>query len=178
MVYLLVLIQIILIIVLILSAIQFYRIVFRGFAPFISTRFNVIISVLKELDLKGNEVIYELGSGSAGFLRAVEQKFKSQKLVGIEYSWWPYFLSKIQVIFSNSKIKLIRKDMFKVDLKEADVIFCFLNIKMMIKLEDKFKKECRPGTLIISNIFKLPTIEPEKVIRENGNNIYFYRINK
>ncbi len=176
MIYFLVLIQIILIIVLVLSAIQFYRIVFKGFAPFISTGFNVILAVLKELDLKGDEVVYELGSGSAGFLRAVEQKFNNQKLVGVEYSWWPYFLSKAQIIFSGSKIKLIRKDMFEVNLKEADVIFCFLNIKMMVKLEKKFKEECRPGTLIISSIFKLPTIEPEKVIREKGNNIYFYRI--
>jgi hypothetical protein len=176
MIYFLFLIQFLLIIIFVLTSIQFYRIVFKGFAPFISSGFNVILTVLKELDLKGNEVVYELGSGSAGFLRGIEQKFKNQKLVGVEYSWWPYILSKIQIIFSGSRIKIVRKDIFKVDLKEADIIYCFLNIETMVKLEKKFVKECKPGTLIISYCFTLPNHEPEKTVREKNNNIYFYRI--
>lgn len=176
MIYLLIIVQSILIVVLILSAVQFYRILFQGFAPFISSGFRVILAVLKELDLHGREVVYELGSGSAGFLRGIEQKFKNTKLIGVEHSWWPYILSKIQIILSNSKIKIVREDIFKVDLKEADLIYCFLNIKTMAKLKDKFERECRPGTLIVSYCFKLPQHEPEKVIKENGNNIYFYRL--
>jgi hypothetical protein len=176
MLYFLFLIQILLIIILVITSIQFYRIVFRGFAPFISSGFNVILTVLKELDLKGDEVVYELGSGSAGFLRSIEQKFKNQKLIGIEYSWWPYILSNIQIAFSGSKIKILRKNILKVDLKEADIIYCFLNKTTMAKLSKKFAKECKPETLIISYCFTLPNYEPEKTVKEKNNNIYFYRI--
>ena len=176
MVYFLFLIQIFLVVFLVFASIQFYNIVFRGFAPFISTKFNAILSILKELELTGEENIYELGSGKAGFLREVEQKFNNSNLIGVEYSWWPYFLAQMQIKLSNSKIKLIRKDIFKVNLKEADVIYCFLSPEMMGKLEKKFRVECRSGTLIISYHFRIPSFEPEKVIKEEKNNIYFYRI--
>ena len=158
------------------ASVQFYNIVFRGFAPFISTKFEAILTILNDLNLNGEEHVYELGAGKAGFLRAVEQKFGNTKLTGIEYSFFPYFLAKMQIILSNSKINLIKKDMFKVNLKEADVIYCFLMPEMMKSLEEKFKKECRPGTLIISYHFSLPNIEAEKVLKEGKNNIYFYRI--
>lgn len=174
--YLFLLLAIFLFIIIILSSVQLYNIVFKGFAPFISTKFNAILSILKELDLNGDEVVYELGSGKAGFLRAIEQKFNSKNLIGVEYSWWPYILAKIQIALCDSKIELIRKDIFKVNLKEADIIYCFLSPKMMEKLEFKFKEECRPNTLVISYHFRMKSLEPEKVIKEKDNNIYFYRI--
>lgn len=176
MIYLFSLISIILVFVLVFASVQFYNIVFRGFAPFISTKFEAILTILKDLDLRGNEHIYELGSGKAGFLRAIEQRFGNKNLTGIEYSFFPYFLAKIQIVLSGSAIKIIRKDIFKVNLKEADVIYCFLSPEMMLKLEKKFKTECRPGTLVISYHFRLPNFEPERVLKENNDSIYFYRI--
>ena len=176
MLYILSFFLIVLLLALIFSAVQFFNIVFRGFAPFISTKFEAILTILKELELTGREHVYELGSGKAGFLRAVEQRFGNKKLTGIEYSFFPYFLAKIQIALSGSAIKILRKDMFKVNLKEADVVYCFLLPDMMNKLEQKFKNECRPGTLIISYHFKLPNITAEKVLKEGKNKIYFYRI--
>lgn len=176
MIYFLITIFIFLLFLLVFSSIQFYNIIFRGFAPFISTKFEAILTILSDLNLKGDEHIYELGSGKAGFLRAVEQKFSNTKLTGVEYSFFPYFLAKIQIILANSKIKLIKKDMFDVDLKDADVVYCFLMPEMMALLEKKFKTECRPGTLIISYHFRMPNTEPEKILKEKKNSIYFYRI--
>jgi hypothetical protein len=176
MLYFWIFIQTILLFILVFSVIQFYNVVFRGFAPFISTKFNAILAILKELDLKGDEVIYELGAGKAGFLRAVEQKFKNQRLIGVEYSWWIYFLAKIQIKLANSNIKLLNKNIFKVNLKEADLIYCFLSPEMMDRLEKKIKEECRPGTEIVSYHFSMPNMNPEKIIKEGKNNIYFYQI--
>lgn len=174
--FLMLFILVVLLTIMVFSIIQFYNIVFRGFAPFISTKFNAILLILKELNLNGQEVVYELGAGKAGFLRAVEQKFNNTKLIGIEHSFWPYCLARMQTILSGSKIKLIKKNILNVNLKEANVIYCFLNVKTMELLEKKFKEECRPGTLIISYVFKLAGLEPEKVVKENKNNIYFYRM--
>lgn len=175
-IFLLILVLIILLLVLVFITVQMYNIVFRGFAPFVSTKFHAILAILKELNLNGKECVYELGAGKAGFLRAVEQKFKNEHLVGVEYSWWPYILAKMQIMITGSKIKMIKKNIFKVNLKEADVIYCFLIPKMMDSLAEKFKKECRPGTLVVSYKFKISSLEPERMIKEGGNNIYFYRI--
>lgn len=174
--YLLIFIQIVLVFIIIFSVLQFYDIIFKGFAPFISTKFRIILTIVKELNLTGKEKVYELGAGKAGFLRAVEQKFGNSELCGIEKAWWPYFLARIQIALSHSKIKIIRKDLFKINLKDADVIYCFLNVQMMIDLEKKIKEECRPGTLVISLCFLMKGMEPEKILKDKLNNIYFYRV--
>lgn len=176
MTYFLIPVLLILLVILVLASVQFYNIVFRGFAPFISTKFNAVLTMLKDLDLNGDEHVYELGAGKAGFLRAIEQRFGNKKLTGVEYSFFPYFLAKIQIALSNSNIDLIRKNIFEVNLSDADIVYCFLIPKMMAMLEGKFKKECRPGTLIISYHFQIPNMEPEKILKEEKDNIYFYRI--
>ncbi len=174
--FLLIVILVVLSLALIFVTTQMYNVVFRGFAPFISTKFSAILAILKELNLSGKETVYELGAGKAGFLRAVEQKFKNEKLVGVEYSWWPYVLAKMQIVITGSKIQMIRKNIFKISLKEADVIYCFLIPETMKRLKEKFKKECRPGTLVVSYRFSIAGLDPERVIKEGRDNIYFYRI--
>lgn len=175
MIYLLILIQVILVFLLVFSITQFYRVLFRGFAPFVSTKFKTILNLLKEVDLKEDDFVYELGSGKAGFLRAVEQKFNLKNLYGVEYAFLPYFLARIQIAFSNSRIKLIRKNIFKVNLEKADLIYCFLSPDMMMMLKKKFEKECKKGCVVVSYKFEIPEMEAEKVIKEDKDNIYFYR---
>jgi hypothetical protein len=176
MLYLLLIFLVFLVFIVFFASINFYNIIFRGFAPFISTKFEAILTILKDLNLNGDETVYELGAGKAGFLRAVEERFGNKKLVGIEYSFFPYLIAKIQLSLLNSSIELVRKNIFKVNLKKADIIYCFLNIEMMEKLEEKVKRECRKGTILISYHFKFPNVEEEKVLKEGENNIYFYRI--
>ena len=47
---------------------------------------------------------------------------------------------------------------------------------MMAALEKKIKEECRPGTLVISYCFSMKGMEPEKILKDGLNNIYFYRV--
>ena len=162
-------------IVLVFMSVQFYNIIFRGYAPFISSAPKVIARIMSELNLKNGGKVYELGCGKAGFLGAVSQKFPNANCIGIENSPWPYLRAKIQASMSQGNIKIINSDMFKVSLADADLIYCYLNTSMMVKLEKKFKAECRPGTQIISNAFPLPNVKPVKVVAEKGTGkIYFY----
>ena len=160
--------------------VEFFNIIFRGYAPFISTQSKVINKIFSEFtltkDFSGS--VYELGCGKAGFLKTFHDYYPQAKLIGIEYSLLPFFITKIQQSLNpKTKINIIRKNMFKVDLKEADVIYCFLDIYMMEKLEQKFKTECKPGTLIISYCFSMPTLKPFKTAtNENRSRIYFYKI--
>lgn len=160
--------------------VQFFYIVFGGYAPFFLTKNKVIKRILDEEKFNDSDVIYELGSGNAGFLRAVEKKYPNiKKLVGIEYFLAPYLIGRIQTSFQKSKIKIIKENFLYINLKEADVIYCFLNKQMMVKLKEKFIKECKPGTKIISYQFSVPEMNPFKVIDLKNNKkdkIYFYQI--
>jgi len=162
-------------IVLVFMSVQFYNVIFCGYAPFISSNPKVIARLMSELNLKNGGKVYELGCGKAGFLGAVSQKLPNADCVGIENSPWPYLRAKIQASMSQGNIRIINEDMFKVNLKDANLIYCYLNTGMMGKLEKKFKVECRPGTQLISNAFPLPNAKPTKVIEEKGiGKIYIY----
>ena len=160
-------------------AVQFFNIIFRGFAPFISSKQAVIKKILNEIDLNNNDnnKVYELGCGKVGFLRVLEKRKPGWKFIGIEYSLLPYLIAKIQVSLNHSKIKILRKNLFKINLADAGFIYCYLNIGMMKKLEEKFKRECKSGAKIISYAFAMPNLEPEKIVKmENGEKIYFYMV--
>jgi hypothetical protein len=85
----------------------------------------------------------------------------------------------MQKALSKSKIVLRRENIFTVDLREANVIYCYLNDTMMKKLREKFEQECQPGTLIISYMFSVPGWQPERKLKIAGRKnerIYFYEI--
>ncbi len=161
-------------------AVNFSYIVFSGYAPFFATSGKILDRIVGELDIKDGATIYELGCGRAGFLRRVEKKFpRMSKLMGVEYFFIPFIIAGIQLALQKSKIKILKKNLFNVNLKEADVIYCFLNKQAMKKLKEKFLKECKRGAQIISYQFSLPDMAPGKVIDINENNrdkVYFYKI--
>jgi hypothetical protein len=158
--------------------IQFYNMVFRGFAPYISSNQKLVNAIFDSLvNIKDGSNFYELGAGKAGFLRGAEKKFSNCHFFGVEYSFLPYFTTKMQLSLVKSKIQIKKQNIFATDLKDADVIYCYLNIKMMADLEKKFIAECKPGTTIISNAFQLPNKTAERVLDIDKNNkVYFYKI--
>ena len=175
-------IQIIILFLLLLAIIsflisEFYGILFRGYAPLISTKTELLDKIIKELRLAPGAKVFELGAGYAGFLRAVEKKFPDASFTGIEYSFWPWLTTKLQLAWRKSRIKMVRGNLFKTDLKQADLIYCYLNPKMMQSLESKFKTECKQGTQIISQAFPLHNLIPVKVVEsDKQSKIFFYNI--
>lgn len=155
---------------------QFVNIIFKGYAPLISTSHKTIKRIIKEASFKEPAVVYELGCGHARFLRAIEKDFLAVELIGVENLPSLYLLVKLKLKLQGSKIKLLKKDFFKIDLKAADLVYCYLNNKTMFRLGEIFKKDCRPGTQIISRCFPIPQFKPNKVLKIGGGQVYFYKI--
>jgi hypothetical protein len=72
---------------------------------------------------------------------------------------------------------LLNRDFFTLDLKDANLVYCYLNNQTMERLGAKFTHECRPGTQIISRGFPIPQFRPEKVVVIKNKKVYFYKIN-
>jgi hypothetical protein len=167
--------EIILVLALVSASVEFYNIVFRGFAPFISTKPKVILAILDELKLKGDETVYELGCGKAGFLQAILEKWPSVKTLGIEYHFWPYFFAKMQASLHKKAVGLHYGDLFESDLSKADVMYCFLNPPMMERLAAKLKSEAKPGAILISYMFTLPGFKTYKERKDGNDFLFFYQ---
>lgn len=156
---------------------QIYNLIFRGFAPFISTKSEVLKEIVNNINLQEGQIVYELGCGKAGFLHALKKRYPDNQMIGFEYSFVPYFLAQIQNAITNSKLKIEKKNIFDVELKKADVVYCYLNPNTMEKLEEVFKTECKPGSLVVSYHYPLREKTVEKVLDVEGGKekIYFYR---
>lgn len=154
---------------------QFIQVVFLKKAPFFLTGRKVFNAIIAELKNESFDQIVELGCADASFLRLLSKKYPQAKCSGVENLWGAYFLARI-FCAQYKNIKIFHKNIEKFDLHQADLIYCFLNVVTMKKLEAKFKNECRPGTKIISYNFPLPSIEPYKIIRVDAKAVFFYQI--
>ncbi|KKQ54878.1 MAG: Methyltransferase type 12 [Candidatus Falkowbacteria bacterium GW2011_GWC2_38_22] len=155
-----------------------FNVLVKNHAPFISTRKSIIEKIIKEIDIKQDAVVLEIGCGEAKFLRALRQFFPKAQLIGLEFYIWPLLIAKLKNKIHKSKLELVKTDFLKYDFSKADLLYCFLNVGVMKTLEPKIIKECRLGTKVISYSFLLPNKKPDKVIEVSGigEKVYFYTI--
>ncbi|MCX6745052.1 MAG: hypothetical protein NTX82_06025 [Candidatus Parcubacteria bacterium] len=160
---------------------EFFRVVFFGNAPYVTSSKKLIRKIIDSVDFKDDSVVYELGCGDARFLRELVKRHKVQAF-GYEYFLVPYLLARIYNFLTRNKVKIYFQDIAKADLSAVDYVYCYLIVKQMDVLEKKFQRELKPGALVISNTFSFKNWQPEKVIvlNENkkyklSNKLYLYR---
>lgn len=108
----------------------------------------------------------DLGSGLAGSLSRLAQDFPAAQFVGVETAPLTFALSWLRCLpRRNCHIRLL--SLWRVDLAEYDVVYCFLSPAPMAALWDKARAEMRPGARLISNSFAVPGVEPVEVQQLN-----------
>lgn len=146
--------------------------------PFVSTPGWAIDWLCDHLELHDQDVVYELGCGSAPVLVSLAKKYPRTSFVGIEIQWWPYLLAKWRARNCRN-IKLMYGDIFRQNLTSATVVYGFFITGFMPKLAIKLKGDLRPGTKIISYGFRLPDWPTEQEIinpkKPTGSRILVYR---
>ena len=152
-----------------------WGLIVTGGVPFISTNKKDFKEILKAVELKEGEKLYDLGCGKAHLLIYGSKNFGA-KGIGYELTLWPYIWAKIKIFLNRVDVKVFRKDFFSIDLSDADVVFCYLFPKVMKKLEPKFEKDLRPGSRVVSYGFKLPNRVPDKEIITNDDNVELGKI--
>lgn len=135
-------------------------------APIVFSPKKAIIEALIECNAKKGEKFYDLGSGTGRTMIIAAKKFKLD-VYGFELSPPLVFFAKINLWLHKIKNTIYIENFYKQDLSDANIIFCFLTPQAMLKLKDKFEKELKPGTKIISYAFQVNSWQPKKIIR-NG----------
>ena len=142
----------------------------RG-VPFVSLSKKQLRAVDKNIKLKPDDKVVDLGCGDARVLRMFEKQ-GVKDLTGYEINFWAYLLAKIKNKLLKSKSKVYFKNFKKVDLSKYNVIFCYLLDNYLNSLKEKFDKELKPGTKIISHSFSIKNWhKPEKI-----GKMFVYRI--
>lgn len=130
-------------------------------SPFMSSSRKVIRGALKLSRLKTGENFYDLGCGNGRSLIIAEKEFGANA-TGFELSPHHYLISKLKCFFLNKKAKVFWKNFYKINLSEADVIFCFLTPRALLKLSEKMKKELKPGARVVIYSSLLPGWDDKK----------------
>lgn len=127
-------------------------------APWVPAFKRDIEAVLDDTGLKSGDSFVELGCGDGRVVIAAARR--GANVVGYEINPLLWLVASIKVLtWPNARIKL--RNFWRVDLSKADVVMTFLVPRTVGRLENKIKREMKPGSRLVSYIFKLPTLKPK-----------------
>jgi hypothetical protein len=142
-----------------------FDLLLRGFVPFITARPWVVEQIMGNINIsQSNPVMIAFSTGRSGVFHDLEKKYPTATMLGVEPAFFPYVVAKIQAVIRRTRIKVVRQAVHRVDIKDADFIYCHLYPDDLRDLGEKFKFECKPGTQIVSTGFNIPYLTPKKVI--------------
>jgi len=124
--------------------------------PYIPTPMSVVKEALSLANLRGNERVYDLGAGDARFLVYAKKQFPNLSVSGYELASTIWILGKMRILLSRQSIEWHMENMFSASLADADCVFVYLLPSAIETLYEKFTKELKPGTKVISYAFSLP----------------------
>jgi hypothetical protein len=125
------------------------------------TRPDRIRKALQLVDLKQDELLYDLGAGDGRVLLLAAKEFGA-KAVGIEVGPVQCALMWLRGTASGfgNKIKIIWGNFFKTELSDADVVFIYATSREVAKLAPYLEKKMKRGSRLVSISADFPEWEP------------------
>ncbi len=144
-------------------------------APFVPTPTEVVRSMLQLAELKPGETLYDLGCGDGRIIIMAAQEFGA-KAVGVEMDEGRYgdCKKKIGELNLDNQVKIIRDDLLKVDLSNADVVTLYLLTSANEKVKPNLERYLKKGARVVSHDFEMPGWKPAKVQESKETESYSY----
>ncbi|HSK73069.1 MAG TPA: methyltransferase domain-containing protein [Pyrinomonadaceae bacterium] len=149
--------------------------------PYVPTHEKVVDEMLAMAEVKGSDVLYDLGSGDGRIPITAAQRFGTRG-VGIDLN--PQRIKEAnenaQKAGVTDKVKFIQGDIFKEDFSEATVVTLYLLPEVNLKLRPQILN-MKPGTRVVSHNYDMGDWKPEKskeIETPDGTThyVYFWRV--
>jgi uncharacterized protein (TIGR03000 family) len=144
---------------------------------FVPTAHGVVKKMLEVAKVGKDDVVYDLGCGDGRIVVAAAKDFGCKKAMGFDVDPERIKESTENVRKNNvgDKVTIVKKDIFTLDLTEANVITLYLLPSLNVKLIPQLDK-LKPGSRIVSHDFDMEGVEPEpgfpidvEAVDDNGN---------
>ena len=131
---------------------------------------------LDHVPMEAGDLLVDIGCGDGRVLREAKRRYGIRAL-GFEVNPVAYTLARLCTLRMEG-IEIRWRNFWYVNIRDADVVFCYLFPDVMGRLAGKLETELRPGTRVISCNFPLPgwrhseVLYPESSL--HGDPIYCY----
>ncbi len=132
--------------------------------PYVPTSRSVAKAMVRLARLRGSERVFDLGAGNGRILIEAKRSHPGITATGFEIAPSVWCLGVLTIFLSRQKIAFFRSDARKASMNAADIIFLYLSPGLMAQLEEKFDRELRPGTVVVSHAFRFPRRRPQEVV--------------
>lgn len=123
-------------------------------APWIPSSKKVILKMLELSGVKSGDIVYDIGCGDGRLVFAAAER--GAKATGFEVTPFFFIIAILKKYLFKKEGTILMKNFFHQNLKDADIVFCYLTDKTMVKLDEKLRKELKKGCLVVSHSFQLP----------------------
>ena len=144
---------------------------------FVPTPQAVVDEMLKVANVRKGDVLYDLGSGDGRIVIAAAKRF-GVRGIGIDID-----PQRIAEANENARkegvthlVTFKQADLFATDISEATVVTLYLLPRLNVKLRPKLFSELKNGTRIVSHAFDMAEWEPEKHLKVEGRDVYYWTI--
>lgn len=147
-------------------------------APYNPSGMEVVDIAIKLLDIKDDDILYDLGCGDGRLLITSCQLNKLIKCIGIEYDLDIYnkAIELVNRFELTEQITIIQENVLNINFYHATKIFIYLIPDGIKQLKDKLIDALERDVIIVTYVFSIPDIKPSKVIvYKSSTKIYLYK---
>ena len=146
-------------------------------APYAPTPEDIIPDVLRLASLKKNEILYDLGCGDARVLIIAAKTFGA-KAIGFEIQHELAQEARARLHgqrLDRDDVKVLERDFFGEDLRDADVVFIYLTPTVLKPLGEKLRSELNEKARVVAYRYPIQgwTVQGE-LAQPNGSRSYLY----
>lgn len=131
---------------------------------YLPTPQDVVDKMLELAQVKKEDLVYDLGCGDGRIVVTAARKYGCRaEGFDIDPRRVKESLENVRKNNVGNLVTIEQKDIFTLDLSEADVITLFLLSRLNVKLIPQLE-QLRPGSRIVSHNFAMEGIKPDKVV--------------
>lgn len=137
--------------------------------PFVPTPPDVVAEMLEMADVSARDSVYDLGSGDGRIVITAARRYGAAGLgVELDSTLVAEARQRAGREGVEDRVRMVRGDLFELDLSPATVVTAYLLPRTMEKLEPLLFRELRPGTRIVAHDFDMDGWRADSVTRTPG----------
>lgn len=145
--------------------------------PFVVSAEPVVEAMLDLAGVRAGDMLYDLGCGDGRIVLGAARR--GARATGIDIDPFPLYFARAYARSAGaeveSRVRFVRDDFFKIDLREATVVTLYLSPEVNQRLLPKLLSELAPGARIVSHKFHMGEAwKPDSTVRLGGDAIYLW----